>query len=96
MRLRMIGLLAATVLGLMISGCDQDATNYEPQVRALAAAEMHCEPDSVQITPIHDRHGTHTFVCDGCGCTATYICSYKDYDSCEREPALEPLNATCK
>lgn len=68
----------------------------EPQVRALAAAELHCEPSSVQITPIHDHHGTHTFVCDGCGCTATYICAYKDYDACEREPALEPVNATCR
>ena len=88
--------LAAAIGLFSLVACDYDSTDYEPEVRARAAAELHCDPDAIQITPIKDNHGTHTFVCDGCGCTATYICEYKDYDSCEREPALEPKDATCQ
>jgi hypothetical protein len=81
---------------LSFAACTYDSTDYEPEVRARAAAELHCDPSLIHITPIGDEHGTHTFVCDGCGCTATYICAYKDFDSCNREPALEPVDASCR
>jgi hypothetical protein len=84
-------------VGLLCCACgNYDSTNYEPEVRARAAAELHCDVSQIQITPIPDSHGTHTFVCDGCGCTATYICAWKDWDSCTREPTLEPVGATCR
>jgi hypothetical protein len=86
--------LAFTVLA--VACCNYDNTDYTAQVRARASAELQCDPSQIEITPIPDDHGTHTFVCKGCGCMATYICEWKDFDSCDREPTLEPDDASCR
>jgi hypothetical protein len=84
-------------LAALVSACSTyDSNDYTPEVRQRAAAELHCPADQIQITPIGDNHGTHTFVCDGCGCQATYICQWKDFDSCSREPTLEQDDASCR
>jgi hypothetical protein len=84
-------------LFLVATGCSYvDNVDYTPEVRARAAAELHCDPSAIHITAIPDSHGTHTFVCDGCGCTATYVCAWKDFDGCEREPTLEAADASCR
>lgn len=90
-RLFLLAALASTALACS----DYDSTDYSAQVRSRAAAEFHCDATEIRLTPIGDKHGTHTFVADGCGCTATYICAWKDYDSCNREPTLEPADASC-
>ena len=88
--------LIAFVSCFALARCNYDTTDYEPEVRKIAAAELHCDAGDIQITPVRDKHGTHIFVCDGCGCTATYDCAWDDYDSCDREPLLEPLDASCR
>jgi hypothetical protein len=81
---------------LLLAACEYDSTNYEPEVKERAAAELHCDASQLQITGIPDNHGTHTFVVDGCGCTATYVCAWKDWDGCNREPTLESVDASCR
>ena len=83
-------------LAIACTSASYDSFDYEPQVRTRAAAELHCDAGAIQITPVTDQHGTHTFVCTGCDCTATYVCTWKDYDSCTREPTLEPVDASCR
>ena len=88
-------LLALVALVALASGCTYDNTDYSGEVRARAVAELDCDAEAIQITPIADDHGVHTFVCRGCGCVATYVCNYKDYDSCNRDPTLEAADASC-
>jgi hypothetical protein len=91
----LLGALFSFVVPL-VSGCTYDNTDYSGEVRARAVAELDCDAEAIQITPIADDHGVHTFVCRGCGCVATYVCGYKDYDSCNRDPTLEPADASCR
>jgi hypothetical protein len=87
----------AMALAVLAAACSTyDPTDYTAQIRERAAAELQCDAAAIQITPIPDDHGVHTFVCEGCGCMATYICDWKDFDSCNREPTLEPDDASCR
>jgi hypothetical protein len=88
--------IALPILAALTGACTYDNTDYSGEVRARAVAELDCDAEAIQITPISDDHGTHTFVCRGCGCVATYVCDYKDYDSCNRDPTLEPADASCR
>jgi hypothetical protein len=81
----------------LASGCSTyDNYDYSGQVRARAVAELDCDAEAIDITPIADDHGVHTFVCRGCGCVATYVCDWNDFDSCNRDPTLEPADASCR
>lgn len=93
---RLLLALSFAALAGIGAGCSSyDNTDYSGEVRQRAAAEFKCDEASIQLTGVGDNHGVHTWVATGCGCTATYICQWKDYDSCNREPTLEPAGSTC-
>lgn len=85
---------------LLLAGCNPyyDSWDYTPEVKQLAAAELHCDEEQLHVTPVPDRYGTHIFVVDGCGCTMTYQCDNHDLDGCVHANTyqIESTDASCR
>ena len=62
--------LAVMALGVLVSACH----GYESTVRQRVAEDWHCPETSIQVKSV--RQGTYQ--ADGCGKTATFVCSWPD------------------